>query len=141
MVTRRPIAVVLTLLAAGCGGGAPASSPPAAGTAPAPTAAPPRGALVGDSCDGPSGSSHVCEELRLPPEVASTRKGLCARQRGATSVGACPSAGLLGKCAMKLPDGGTVKQTLYYYASPGGLGAADLAKGCAANGLGVWSAP
>ena len=42
---------------------------------------------------------------------------------------------------MKLPPGERFKQTLWYYSSPGGPTAADLAKGCAAGGAGVWSPP
>jgi hypothetical protein len=34
-----------------------------------------------------------------------------------------------------------VEFTIYHYGTPGGPSAAELAKGCAADGTGTWSAP
>jgi hypothetical protein len=141
---RRHTASVAFLVLLGCGAAASTRPNSEASVSPAGiSASPPGPAVAGSSwtsCETTRGTTHVCQSLQLPSDAAATHKANCPAVGGAV-VGGCPTASLLGKCAMTLPPGEPVRQIVYYYSYPGGPTATDLAKGCNADGAGVWSGP
>jgi hypothetical protein len=146
MTRARAVACLAALaapVASACGGAGGSVPPPAVASASA-AATSSKAAPTASSktvCEQATKEAHFCTEVEALATAEDAALAACASPaKGANSQG-CPTAGVVGKCSLRLPEGAQVKQTVYFYAVAGGPTAAELAKGCTADGNGTWNPP
>ena len=93
------------------------------------------GSGAGVACDTHMGTVHVCWDYAGGDMAETEAAGSCTVDPG-TVVGSCPTANLLGSCAV--PSNAGVKTTLFFYSDAGET--ADLAQNECIQNQGTWTA-